>query len=234
MPAQLSGGQQQRVALARAIVYKPKVLLMDEPLSALDKNLREEMQLEIKRLQSQLGITVVFVTHDQGEALTMADRVAILNQGRIQQLDAPKALYERPRTRFVAGFIGETNFMPAEIGPLRTQGALVQLPGGASPREVRTDALVGRVAAGGRAVAALRPEQIVIGSPEDPAALRATVSGVIYSGSTVLCIAQLSDGTELRARLPDPSRVALAAGDRVGLLWPADALRIYGEEVAAA
>uniref|UniRef100_UPI001ABCDD1E ABC transporter ATP-binding protein n=2 Tax=Comamonadaceae TaxID=80864 RepID=UPI001ABCDD1E len=148
MPAQLSGGQQQRVALARAIVYKPKVLLMDEPLSALDKNLREEMQLEIKRLQSQLGITVVFVTHDQGEALTMADRVAILNQGRIQQLDAPKALYERPRTRFVAGFIGETNFMPAEIGPLRTQGALVQLPGGASPREVRTDALVGRVAAG--------------------------------------------------------------------------------------
>ncbi|QRF56782.1 ABC transporter ATP-binding protein [Variovorax sp. UC122_21] len=234
MPAQLSGGQQQRVALARAIVYKPKVLLMDEPLSALDKNLREEMQLEIKRLQSQLGITVVFVTHDQGEALTMADRVAILNQGRIQQLDAPKALYERPRTRFVAGFIGETNFMPAEIGPLRTQGALVQLPGGASPREVRTDALVGRVAAGGRAVAALRPEQIVIGSPEDPAALRATVSGVIYSGSTVLCIAQLSDGTELRARLPDPSRVALAAGDRVGLLWPADALRIYGDEVAAA
>ena len=234
MPAQLSGGQQQRVALARAIVYKPKVLLMDEPLSALDKNLREEMQLEIKRLQSQLGITVVFVTHDQGEALTMADRVAILNQGRIQQLDAPKALYERPRTRFVAGFIGETNFMPAEIGPLRTQGALVQLPGGASPREVRTDALVGRVAAGGRAVAALRPEQIVIGSPEDPAALRATVSGVIYSGSTVLCIAQLSDGTELRARLPDPSRVALAAGDRVGLLWPAHALRIYGEEVAAA
>ncbi len=234
MPAQLSGGQQQRVALARAIVYKPKVLLMDEPLSALDKNLREEMQLEIKRLQSQLGITVVFVTHDQGEALTMADRVAILNQGRIQQLDAPKALYERPRTRFVAGFIGETNFMPAEIGPLRTQGALVQLPGGASPREVRTDALVGRVAAGGRAVAALRPEQIVIGSPEDPAALRAIVSGVIYSGSTVLCIAQLSDGTELRARLPDPSRVALAAGDRVGLLWPADALRIYGEEVAAA
>ena len=207
---------------------------MDEPLSALDKNLREEMQLEIKRLQSQLGITVVFVTHDQGEALTMADRVAILNQGRIQQLDAPKALYERPRTRFVAGFIGETNFMPAEIGPLRTQGALVQLPGGASPREVRTDALVGRVAAGGRAVAALRPEQIVIGSPEDPAALRATVSGVIYSGSTVLCIAQLSDGTELRARLPDPSRVALAAGDRVGLLWPAHALRIYGEEVAAA
>jgi len=234
MPAQLSGGQQQRVALARAIVYKPKVLLMDEPLSALDKNLREEMQLEIKRLQSQLGITVVFVTHDQGEALTMADRVAILNQGRIQQLDAPKALYERPRTRFVAGFIGETNFMPAEIGPLRTQGALVQLPGGASPCEVRTDALVGRVAAGGRAVAALRPEQIVIGSPEDPAALRATVSGVIYSGSTVLCIAQLSDGTELRARLPDPSRVALAAGDRVGLLWPADALRIYGDEVAAA
>ena len=233
MPSQLSGGQQQRVALARAIVYRPKVLLMDEPLSALDKNLREEMQLEIKRLQSQLGITVVFVTHDQGEALTMADRVAILSEGRIQQLDAPKALYERPRTRFVAGFIGETNFVPVQVGTLRPHGALVQLPGGASPREVRTDALVGRVAASSTAVAALRPEQITLGHADDPAALGATITGVIYSGSTVLCIAQLSDGTELRARLPDPSRVTVSTGDRVGLLWPDEALRIYGEEVAA-
>jgi spermidine/putrescine ABC transporter ATP-binding subunit len=234
MPAQLSGGQQQRVALARAIVYRPTVLLMDEPLSALDKNLREEMQLEIKRLQSQLGITVVFVTHDQGEALTMADRVAILDHGRIQQLDEPKVLYERPRTRFVAGFIGETNFMPATIAALHGDGASVQLPGGASPREVRAEALVGRVALGGQALAALRPEQITLGSADDPTALRALVNGVIYSGSTVLCIAQLSDGTELRARLPDPSRVAIRAGDQIGLRWPAEALRIYGEEAAAA
>ncbi len=234
MPAQLSGGQQQRVALARAIVYRPKVLLMDEPLSALDKNLREEMQLEIKRLQSQLGITVVFVTHDQGEALTMADRVAILNQGRIQQLDAPRALYEKPQTRFVAGFIGETNFVPVQVGPLRPTGALVQMPGGVGAREVRSDALVGRVAANSAAVAAIRPEQISLGRMDDPAALQATVSGVIYSGSTVLCIAQLADGTELRARLPDPSRVSVSNGDRVGLLWPDDALRIYGDDVHGA
>jgi mannopine transport system ATP-binding protein len=230
MPAQLSGGQQQRVALARAIVYRPKVLLMDEPLSALDKNLREEMQLEIKRLQSQLGITVVFVTHDQGEALTMADRVAILNQGRIQQLDAPRALYEKPQTRFVAGFIGETNFVPVQVGPLRAHGALVQLPGGAGAREVRTEALVGRVAASSAAMATIRPEQITLGRCDDPSALSATVSGVIYSGSTVLCIARLADGTELQARLPDPSRVNVSSGDRVGLLWPDEALRVYGEE----
>lgn len=228
MPAQLSGGQQQRVALARAVVYRPKVLLMDEPLSALDKKLREEMQLEIKRLQSQLGITVVFVTHDQGEALTMADRVAILNRGRIEQLDAPKELYERPRTRFVAGFVGETNFLPVQVGP---QGAMVQLPGGASPRTLRSDALVGRVAAGSTAVAALRPEQITLGRPDDPAALGATISGVIYGGSTLLCIAQLSDGIELRARLSNPSQVTVSVGERVGLLWPDAALRIYGEEM---
>jgi spermidine/putrescine ABC transporter ATP-binding subunit len=230
MPAQLSGGQQQRVALARAIVYRPKVLLMDEPLSALDKNLREEMQLEIKRLQSQLGITVVFVTHDQGEALTMADRVAILNRGRIQQLDAPKVLYERPRTRFVAGFIGETNFLPVQVGTLRPLGALVQLPGGAAPREVRSDALVGRVAGSSAAVGALRPEQISLARADTPGALGATVTGVIYSGSTVLCIAQLADGTELRARLPDPSRVSVSTGERVGLVWPDEALRVYGED----
>jgi mannopine transport system ATP-binding protein len=234
MPAQLSGGQQQRVALARAIVYRPKVLLMDEPLSALDKNLREEMQLEIKRLQSQLGITVVFVTHDQGEALTMADRVAILDRGRIQQLDAPKALYERPRTRFVAGFIGETNFLPVQVGTLRTHGALVQLPGGAAPREVRNEALVGRVAGSSAAVGALRPEQISLARADAPGALGATVTGVIYSGSTVLCIAQLADGTELRARLSDPSRVSVSTGERVGLVWPDEALRIYGEDVHGA
>jgi spermidine/putrescine ABC transporter ATP-binding subunit len=232
MPAQLSGGQQQRVALARAIVYRPKVLLMDEPLSALDKNLREEMQLEIKRLQSELGITVVFVTHDQGEALTMADRVAILDHGRIQQLGSPRALYETPQTRFVAGFIGETNFLPVHVQSLADGGARVQLPGG-SLHDVRSEALVGRIPAGSPVVAALRPEQIVLGRPDEPSAMAATVSGVIFSGSTVLCIVKLPDGTELRARLPDPSRVNVSAGDRVGLLWPAGALRVYGDEMAA-
>ncbi|MDB5998350.1 MAG: transporter ATP-binding protein [Rhizobacter sp.] len=230
MPSQLSGGQQQRVAIARAIVYQPRVLLMDEPLSALDKNLREEMQLEIKRLQHELGITVVLVTHDQGEALTMADRVAILRDGRIQQIDSPRGLYETPQTRFVAGFIGESNFMPVRVQALDAVAARVLLPGG-TLREVPRDAVVGDVPIGGEASAALRPEQISLGAASDPAALPATITGVIYSGSTLLCIAQLADGTELRARLSDPGRVKVAEGDTVGLLWPAQALRIYGEEV---
>jgi len=232
MPAQLSGGQQQRVALARAIVYRPKVLLMDEPLSALDKNLREEMQLEIKRLQSQLGITVVFVTHDQGEALTMADRVAILDKGRILQLDSPKALYETPKTRFVAGFMGETNFMNVRIESSATNGVSVRLPG-YTLHEVPAPSVVGRTIAGAQAVAAVRPEQIVLNGSSGAEALPATVTGVIYGGATVLCIAQLADGSEMRARLSDPSRVSVKTGDRVHLSWPADALRVYGEEVAA-
>jgi spermidine/putrescine ABC transporter ATP-binding subunit len=232
MPAQLSGGQQQRVALARAIVYRPKVLLMDEPLSALDKNLREEMQLEIKRLQSQLGITVVFVTHDQGEALTMADRVAILDKGRILQLDSPKALYETPKTRFVAGFMGETNFIPVRIESAATSGVSVRLPGD-TLHDVPAPSVVGRTVAGAQAVAAVRPEQVALGGTGSAAALPATVTGVIYSGATVLCIAQLADGSEMRARLSDASRVSVKSGDLVHLSWPAEALRVYGEEVVA-
>jgi spermidine/putrescine ABC transporter ATP-binding subunit len=136
MPAQLSGGQQQRVALARAIVYNPKVLLMDEPLSALDKKLREEMQVEIKHLQRELGITVIFVTHDQTEALTMADRIAVLNFGELQQMGSPKELYERPASAFVAGFIGETNFWTAHAKADAAAGTEVEvdLEGGDSAR----------------------------------------------------------------------------------------------------
>ncbi|HEX9857658.1 MAG TPA: ABC transporter ATP-binding protein, partial [Paracoccaceae bacterium] len=109
----LSGGQRQRVALARAIVYEPRVMLMDEPLSALDKNLRESMQYEIRRLHDSLGITTIYVTHDQREALTMSDRIAVMDKGRIQQIDAPQAIYHRPASRFVAEFMGEANILPA-------------------------------------------------------------------------------------------------------------------------
>ncbi len=137
-PSQLSGGQQQRVALARAIVFDPPVLLMDEPLSALDKKLREHMQLEIKHIQRDLGITVIYVTHDQGEALTMSDRIAVMNNGRIAQLGTPEELYERPADRFVADFIGETNF-------LEMDAALTSLP-----------------ASGPRVSVALRPERIAL------------------------------------------------------------------------
>ncbi len=114
-PRQLSGGQQQRVALARAIVFKPRLLLMDEPLGALDKQLRENLQLEMRRLHADLGITFIYVTHDQEEALTMSDRIAVMNDGKVAQVGAPEDLYDRPSSRFVAGFIGESNFLPAVV-----------------------------------------------------------------------------------------------------------------------
>ena len=126
-PSQLSGGQQQRIALSRALVYEPKVVLMDEPLSALDKQLREHMQLEIRELHRKLGLTVIFVTHDQGEALTMSDRVAVLNLGKIEQLDTPSGLYDRPRTRFVAEFIGETNLLDGTLKSCSDGMATVEL-----------------------------------------------------------------------------------------------------------
>jgi len=232
LPGQLSGGQQQRVALARALVFEPQLVLMDEPLGALDKQLREHMQIELKELHKQLGVTFVYVTHDQGEALTMADRVAILDKGRILQLDSPKALYETPKTRFVAGFMGETNFIPVRIESAATSGVSVRLPGD-TLHDVPAPSVVGRTVAGAQAVAAVRPEQVALGGTGSAAALPATVTGVIYSGATVLCIAQLADGSEMRARLSDASRVSVKSGDRVHLSWPAEALRIYGEEVVA-
>lgn len=131
-PSQLSGGQQQRIALSRALVYEPKVVLMDEPLSALDKQLREHMQLEIRALHRELGLTVIFVTHDQGEALTMSDRVAVLNRGKIEQFDTPSGLYDRPRTRFVAEFIGETNLLAGRVAQRQGEATTVALASGGS------------------------------------------------------------------------------------------------------
>lgn len=127
---QISGGQQQRVALARALAPKPKVLLLDEPLSALDFKLRKEMQVELKRLLTETGITFVFVTHDQEEALTMSDRIAVMNQGQILQIGAPRTIYEHPAERFVADFIGETNFLQATISAVNAEHAEIKLPGG--------------------------------------------------------------------------------------------------------
>lgn len=129
-PTQLSGGQQQRIALARAIIFEPDVVLMDEPLGALDKNLREHLQLEIKHLHERLGITVVYVTHDQSEALTMSDRVAVFNAGRIEQLAAPSDLYENPSTAFVAGFIGENNCLTGEVSAKNGEEYVVQTDSG--------------------------------------------------------------------------------------------------------
>ena len=194
-PAQLSGGQQQRVALARAIVYHPQVLLMDEPLSALDKNLREEMQIEIKHLQRELGVTVVFVTHDQTEALTMADRVTVLKSGRLQQIGTPRELYETPETEFVAGFIGETNFWPgtARSDAKAGQRIGVELQGG-GPVEATavTDTSAGRPIR-----LAVRPERVILGG----SGLDATVREAIYAGTVTTLLLQTA-GPMMKASLP--------------------------------
>ena len=180
-PAQLSGGQQQRIALARALVFDPELVLMDEPLGALDKQLREHMQFEIKHLHESLGLTVVYVTHDQGEALTMSDRVAVFNDGRIQQLDAPDELYERPKNSFVAQFIGENNKLPGTIEALEDGKALVRLATG----EVIDATPVNVTQKGQRTLVSIRPERVEF-KPEmmPPGAhtIDAEVLEVIYMG----------------------------------------------------
>ncbi len=180
-PQQLSGGQQQRVALARALVFEPRVVLMDEPLSALDKKLREEMQLEIRRLHRELGVTMVFVTHDQGEAMTLSDRVAVFNQGRIEQLAAPRALYDHPANAFVASFIGDNNSV---AGRLDADGRL-QLAGGHSIAARNAQALN----PGDAAQICVRPERLHLAPATDAAGpasdrnlLRATVLDAIHQG----------------------------------------------------
>ncbi len=180
-PAQLSGGQQQRVALARALVFEPELVLMDEPLGALDKKLREHMQLEIKHLHQQLGVTIVYVTHDQGEALTMSDRVAVFDHGRIQQVDDPTQLYELPRTAFVAGFIGESNFLDGRVEEVAgVDVCTVRLDDGA-----RVTARPVNVAGpGSRTSLSLRPERVELegfGAPHENS-LPATVRETIYYG----------------------------------------------------
>jgi putative spermidine/putrescine transport system ATP-binding protein len=217
-PDQLSGGQRQRVALARAIVFDPRILLMDEPLSALDKQLREQMQFEIRALHDRLGITTVYVTHDQREALTMSDRVAVLNHGRIEQLDTPHALYDRPRTLFVADFIGESVHIDLArrdgalwIGEARVAGA--QDPGGPRP------------------VLVLRPEKLRPLRAGETAGEDVTVLSVragrrVFQGDSVLIDLTLADGrhgqmrqsarSDLLGELPEEGatvRVALAAAD---------------------
>ncbi len=225
-PNQLSGGQQQRVALARAIVYRPRVLLMDEPLSALDKNLREDMQLEIKRLHAELGITVIFVTHDQSEALTMADRVAVLKDGRIQQIGPSRELYERPANLFTAGFIGEMNFIDVRVESL---GDSVTVLSSAGERwDVPAEAMVEKISPGEKAVLAVRPERLELGGAGSALTLQTKLSDVVYAGSALLLIGRLPDGTEIRARLPGASDLStLTRGATATFSVPKEAVLLY-------
>jgi putative spermidine/putrescine transport system ATP-binding protein len=183
-PSQLSGGQQQRVALARALVFEPQVVLMDEPLGALDKKLREQMQLDIRELHRRLGLTIIFVTHDQTEALTMSDRIAVFNHGKIEQLGRPDEIYDRPSTRFVAEFIGETNFIAASV--LETSGdrTVVKLANG---QQINVHAR--GFAAGSDANISIRPERVKAG-PGRPGSnvISGTVSDVVYHGDHLLIV----------------------------------------------
>jgi spermidine/putrescine transport system ATP-binding protein len=187
-PQQLSGGQQQRVALARALAPSPEVLLLDEPLSALDLKLRKEMQTELKRLQLELGITFIFVTHDQEEALTMSDRIGVMSAGRLLQVGSPRAIYNHPVNRFVADFIGETNFLQGEV----TAGVATIAAGATFP--------VDPASPEGAHTLAVRPEHVRIVADAGAATLTATVGEAIYFGTdSHVCLA-LSDGTTLVAR----------------------------------
>ena len=222
---QLSGGQRQRVALARAIVFEPPILLMDEPLSALDKQLRERMQIEIRRLHDRLGTTTIAVTHDQREALTMSDRVAVLHGGRLMQLDAPRELYERPASRFVAEFIGESSFLP------------VSVEGGAASYAGRPLKLVEAPPAGnGPLQLVVRPEKldVIWNAPdEDANCFDGMLTEAVFQGESVLLSVRLPAGDVLTARLPNrrpgvdalPGRgapIALALHARDARLVPAD------------
>jgi putative spermidine/putrescine transport system ATP-binding protein len=179
LPKELSGGQQQRIALARCMVYRPSIILMDEPLGALDKQLREHMQLEIRELHRRLGLTIVFVTHDQSEALTMSDRIAVFNAGRVEQIDSPHVIYDMPRTRFVAEFIGETNLIEAKVASVDNHVARLSLGAGLSACAHAANGL----SVGQTASFSLRPERIRLGSaPESSNALDMTIVDCIYHG----------------------------------------------------
>jgi spermidine/putrescine transport system ATP-binding protein len=219
LPSQLSGGQQQRVALARALANHPKVLLLDEPLSALDLKLRQGMRTEIKNLQQKTGITFIFVTHDQEEALTMSDRIAVMSQGRIQQLGAPLEIYEQPVNRFVADFIGDTNFVNGTIDGQAGDYVRIRCGGGldllASP--------ISGVAPGAKITLALRPEKILL----KPGQL-GTVSQIVYVGADTNYEVRLGDGSRINVRLQNTAdgHAQFTVGDGVAIDVPAGAARM--------
>jgi len=205
-PAQLSGGQQQRVALARALAPQPKVLLLDEPLSALDLKLRQEMRFELKEIQQKTGITFIFVTHDQEEALTMSDRIAVMSNGRVQQLGTPKEIYQAPKNRFVADFIGETNLLDITVDEINEGKALCNIGGG---YKITCDA-VESVNVGSKVHISIRPERLSMSTSGDVdnGSLPCTVYENIYVGTDVLSIVDLHNGPRLSIRTQNSDKGA--------------------------
>jgi spermidine/putrescine ABC transporter ATP-binding subunit len=218
-PREFSGGQQQRVALARALVMEPRVLLLDEPLGALDLRLRKDMQIELKRIQHDVGITFVYVTHDQSEAMAMSDRVAVMSEGRVEQLDTPETIYDRPASAFVAGFIGEMNVL---------EGAVRDTTAGVATIDLSVATVTARVTRSptGNVRVGIRPERIGI-TAEDGTVTTNQVSATVVTrmqlGSSTQVVTALSDGTKVTATVArsgaDADVDALQPGDRVRLSW---------------
>ncbi len=221
-PSQLSGGQQQRVALARALVNYPSALLLDEPLGALDLKLRQVMQFELKRIQRELGITFIYVTHDQEEALTMSDRIAVMNAGNVEQIGTPTEIYDDPATVFVAGFIGQANLWPARVESTDETYAAVRSLG----TMLKTHTGRTRIEAGSAATVMVRPERVRVAmdEPDGPARVAATVSDLTFQGPVVRLSLAAADGSPIVAHVgADQDLPLLRPGDAVWATWAPDA-----------
>ena len=236
-PAQLSGGMQQRVALARALVNLPKVLLLDEPLGALDLKLRKGLQIELKRIQREVGITFVYVTHDQEEALTMSDRIAVMNRGEVEQVGVPEDVYERPETTFVAGFIGVSNLMPGTVASANGDRATVELEAG-----VNVEAHSNGLRSGERCHAVVRPEKLRITRAEEPPPDgRPNVEGVVdssvYLGTTTQIVARLHGDVPMTVLVPNADEAERqrlpGGGASVRLSWAPEHIHLVRESAAA-
>ena len=215
-PSQLSGGQQQRIALARALVFDAELVLMDEPLGALDKQLREQMQYEIKHIHENLGVTVVYVTHDQSEALTMSDRIAVFNDGVIQQLADPATLYERPENAFVAQFIGENNQLYGMVTAIEGGMASIEL---ADNNRVKALA-VNCAGVGKNTMMSIRPERVLIGDASAPNMMEGHVVELIYLGDHIRCRMEVAENNEFIVKVANShARAALRVGERTPIGW---------------
>jgi spermidine/putrescine transport system ATP-binding protein len=232
-PSQLSGGQQQRVALARALVNLPKVLLLDEPLGALDLKLRKGLQLELKRIQRDVGITFVYVTHDQEEALTMSDRIAVMSNGLVEQVDTPENVYERPRTTFVAGFIGVSNLMPATVTSADGGRGTIRLESGPE-LETRVDG----IGSGERCHAVVRPEKLIIGHVGESGkdhlpSVEGVVESSVYLGTATQIVVRLPSGVSMTVLVPNASEAERArlpgGGATVRLSWAPEHMHVVRE-----
>ena len=222
-PAQLSGGQQQRVALARALVFEPRLVLMDEPLGALDKNLREQMQYEIKHIHERIGITVVYVTHDQSEALTMSNRIAVFNDGVVQQLSTPDILYEKPENSFVAEFIGENNTMLGTVKNINGEYCEVDLDGGGKVKALKINV----ADVGTKTKLSVRPERIMIGQKKSVGynEFNGKVLELIYLGDHIRARLAVCGTDQFIVKIPNEGNIDLKEGSAIDVSWSSEDIR---------